>query len=104
MKRIVSVEHGARDMSYKLRGVALPENLKSSLDAYAEFGRPTGGFLEACLSNDLRAAVSLADKSSIRALPVIVGYLYNELPCGCWGSKAAVDKWLVKKAQERRNA
>jgi hypothetical protein len=70
-----------------------PEWVKESLTAYAETGRPTGDFLEACLSNDLAEAVGRADPNSMRVLPDIVAFIYNRMPSACWRSREAVRRW-----------
>ena len=88
-------------MSYRFRGATLPESLQESLNAYADTGRPTGGFLEACIDNDLRAAVLHADETSFAAIPAIVGFLYNEMPSGCWGKQGAFSAWVERKHAER---
>lgn len=73
-----------------------------SLWAYAVFGVPTGGFLSAVLSNDLREAIARADEHNIMTLRQIVTYIYMKLPGPCWGSEARVDAWLLHHAEERR--
>ena len=67
---------------------------RESIDAYVATGRPTGGFLEAVLSNDLMDAFNRADESALGNLPHIVAYLYNEVPAGCWGSRERVAEWI----------
>ena len=67
-----------------------------SLKAYAESGQPTGGFLEAVLSNDLFGAVGKADNDNIETLPLICSYIYNEISSACWGSRDKVLAWLKK--------
>ena len=91
-------------MSYVFRGVTLPDHLKESLDAYVEHGRPTGGFLAACIDNSLRAAVSYADEDNIVIIPAIVGYLYNHCPRGCWGFPGASEQWIERKQKERESS
>lgn len=76
-------------------------DIKESLDAYAETGRPTGGFLEAVLRNSLFDAVGRADRENIQNLQQICGYIYNELPGSCWGSYEKVRDWKEKKRAER---
>ena len=75
--------------------------IKESLDAYAATGRPTGGFLRACLETDLAQAMGRADLGNRADLFDIVRYIYNELPGPCWGSVAKVGTWLKQKAEER---
>lgn len=65
-----------------------------SLDRYARERIPTGGFLRAVLSNDLRGAFGRADADNRAALADIVSYVYNFLPAACWGSPQAVAAWL----------
>ena len=73
----------------------ISENLKVSLDRYANSHIRVGGFLTAVLSNDLMAAFAKADPDSIPALHGIVGYCFNEIPGDCWGSPEKVRAWLT---------
>lgn len=70
------------------------EHIKESLKRYVENKIPTGGFLEAVLSNDLVGAIGRADSENINRLPEIVRYVYNALPPNCWGSREKVVQWL----------
>jgi len=79
----------------------IPDHLREALDAYAERGRPVGGFLTAVLEDSLSRAISCADEISLAALVDIVKYVYNELPSGCWGSRDKVDAWYKQKDRER---
>ena len=72
------------------------EDIKASLDRYVNDKIPTGGFLEAVLSNNLVEAVGRADSNNIQRIPEIVKYIYNNLPSNCWGDKETVTKWLSK--------
>ena len=67
---------------------------KESIDAYVDTGRPTGGFLEAVLSNNLFEAIGRADGRALDNLPHIVCYIYNETPSGCNGSNSKVNEWI----------
>lgn len=71
-------------------------HLIPSFDRYVQHKIPTGGFLEACLRNDLKEAVGRADNQNIRLLPEIVAYMYNELPSDCWGSPERVKRFLKR--------
>ena len=51
---------------------------------WVEKGSPIGGFLTAVLENNLSSAIACADEYNFPAIPAIVSYLYNEVPCGCW--------------------
>lgn len=86
---------------YVFRGIALPEHLRESLDAYIETGRPTGGFLEACICNELTLAIARADDDSLQAIPAVIGYLYNHAPTGSWGNRECMKAWLEAKRTER---
>lgn len=77
-----------------------PEIIES-IRAYADEGWPTGGFLMAVLSNDLKEAYGRADDGNIEAMYEIIKYCYNEIPSACWGSPEAVKEWIEKKQTER---
>jgi hypothetical protein len=79
----------------------IPEHLMESLVAYVNDGRPTGGCLEALLSNDLTEVMRRADEATMFAIPRVVGWLYNKAPMGCWGSKKNVALWIRAKAALR---
>lgn len=70
------------------------EHIKESLERYVEHKIPTGGFLEAVLSNNLADAVGKADNENIQRLPEIVRFVYTKLPSSCWGSPEKVKEWL----------
>ena len=86
--------------NYYFRGLIVPSHLIESIDAYVETGRPTGGFLQACIDNDLREACSRADNDNLPIIPAIVAYLYNECDSGCWGFKGAHDQWVRDKQHD----
>ena len=76
---------------------AIRPDVLDSLKRYIEHGIPTGGFLEAVLSNDLREAIGRADDYNMRTLPEIVSWIYNEAPSGCWGSPKRVTEWIYRR-------
>lgn len=78
------------DFTYK----SIPDYTMEALRRYIDQRIPTGGFLEAVLSNDLREACGRADENNQRVLPELVAYLYNEAPSSCWGSREKVVAWL----------
>lgn len=90
--------------SFTFHGRQVREDIIESLNAWGTIGRPTGGFLEAVLSNDLEEACARADYTNLWTLPAIVAYVYNELPGMCWGSPARVKEWpeLLRKRREER--
>ena len=78
------------------------EDIKASLDRYAQSGVPTGGFLRAVLANDLMDAMGRAYSENKYAIHEIASYVYNELPAECHGSYEKVDAWIKKKLEERK--
>ena len=81
----------------------IPDNILAGLERYAA-GSPVGDFLTAVFSNLLTEAVGRADAHSMRALPAIVCYVYNEMPPNCHGSRAVHDAWLQLHDAKRRGA
>ena len=55
-------------------------------------------FFIAVLTNDLRGAALYADEDNFEALAHIVGWCYNELPHGSWGSEERVRAWLTSRS------
>lgn len=88
--------------TYTFHGIRLPDELKASIDRYVSAGIPTGGFLQACIENDLREAVGRADHINMHALPAVIGYLYNDCPMNCWGRKGIFKEWIERKREERK--
>lgn len=88
--------------TYIFRGMVLPHDVQESIDNYVRYGIPTGGFLEACIDNDLREACATADENNLPIIPAIVAYLYNECPFGSWGFEGAHNRWVEKKLAERK--
>jgi hypothetical protein len=78
----------------RLIASGVPEHLWEGLIEYITARRPTGEFLRAVLSNDLKEAVGRADDASGPALGALVRFLYNFCPAPCWGSPRAVKAWL----------
>ena len=73
---------------------ALPTHLTPGLRRYVEERTPVGGFLTACLRNELHEAVMLCDDRTLATLRAVVFFLYNEAPSPCWGSPEKVKAWL----------
>jgi hypothetical protein len=76
----------------------VPSALQPGLMAYFDEHRPTGGFLQAMLENDLRTAVARADvmNATDKNLQAIVRYLHMCAPAGSWGDPEKVKYWLNK--------
>lgn len=74
----------------------IPNELRESLDRYAEHGIPTGSFLRACLENDFMQAACRCDRGNVQHLQAIAKYIYNDMPAACHGSPEAVRAWLAR--------
>jgi hypothetical protein len=75
--------------------IMIKSSIIEGLKRYVEQHSPTGSFLRAVLSNDLKESCFRADDDNLLALPEIVKYCYNELPTCCWGSPERVETWLA---------
>ncbi len=80
------------EVATRWRGI--PELILNAMARYFNEHHPVGGFLTACLMNDLGAAIDRADPWSLMALRQIVGAL-REGPRSAWGSREAVAEWLA---------
>lgn len=72
----------------------IPRHLQAALDRYVIEHIPTGSFLEAVLTNDLKGAIQNASDDSLDALPAIVAYVHNNTPHDCKGSREAYERWI----------
>jgi len=79
------------------------ESAIDSIDRYVLDGIPLGGNLRAIVSNDLRETIATADDHRRLALFPIVGYLYNDVPSSCWGSREKHDAWMAMEPATRRD-
>ena len=91
----------------------VPQHLQSGLQQYLDHGHVPGGFLQACLSNDLTQAVGRAGRGeggiTIEQLRAIVQFLYNCAPTESWGSEERMDAWAknptrVRLAEQRMHS
>ena len=82
----------------------IPIHMWAGLAHYIAEGRPTGGFLNAVLCNDLKRACNLADGDNQKVLYDYVVFLTNNAPAACWGSPERVKNWMeiAKQVQELR--
>lgn len=72
----------------------VPEYMRDSVEEYVQLGKPTGEFLAAVIQNNLKQAVMYADENNIGQLPAYMNYFYNYAPSDCWGSAAAMKRWI----------
>lgn len=75
----------------------IPQRTIDSLTRYLEDGVPTGGFMEAVLSNNLMESFGRADDENREALFEITRYIYNNLPSVCHWSKERYEAWIESK-------
>ena len=84
----------------------LPEYMRlsnltvDSMIEYIMLGRPVGHFLSAVFSNDMLGAFSHADQQNAMSMGLIVQFLYNEAPAGCWGSAEKSKTWMEHRGME----
>jgi hypothetical protein len=71
----------------------IPTNTILAINNHVLYGQECGSFVEAVLENNLGEAFSRADDYNQRAMFLIVSYLYNKCPMGCWGSVNNVKDW-----------
>lgn len=74
----------------------IPPNTLRSLNNFIMDGCPHGGsFISSVLENDLKGCVSNGDDNNLEMLAVIVKYMFNRAPMGCWGTKEKVKQWVA---------
>lgn len=91
---MTTTELGRKDLERVARDAGVPAHLTEGLIAYVTDHRPTGGFLEAVLSNDLSLALKRADHKSLAGLVPLVHFIVHHFPAQCHGSRAKVIEWL----------
>ncbi len=72
----------------------VPDRYRAGLARYFADHLPTGSFLRAILSNDLRQALARMDRPNLTEINGIFGFLTSVAPSNSWGSVSAVDDWL----------
>lgn len=74
--------------------VNIPPHLLESLQAYEETGRSTGQCLRSMISNNYFDAVLFgADQETMKAIPAIILYIYNDMTAQCHGSYEVYEAW-----------
>lgn len=82
------------DGPYQFREFYIPHRMMGGLERWVKQAIPPGDFLRAVLENDLMEALGRADDENIRNLAAYGGFLFNECPVECYGSKAKMVKWV----------
>lgn len=72
----------------------LPGHIRDGVLRYIEQGVPTGDFLRAVFSNDLKGAVCRADSTNQRAIVEIVQFMVWYAPAVCQGSPERYENWI----------
>ena len=72
----------------------VPPAIYDAVKRYVEEGREPGGFVLACLQNDLQMAVTRADPCNRERLQEIVWMLNSAIPSVSFGSPQKVRAWL----------
>jgi len=62
----------------------IPDATKEALWAWVQHGQRGGDFLDALIANDLMGVFAHADDLNRRYLPIIVLWLFNRAPAGCF--------------------
>jgi hypothetical protein len=75
----------------------VPLSVIYALESYVEHGKDPGGFLTACLCNDLRTALALSLNEYTTHIDETVEYIYTELPHFSRGSRERYDEWIYRK-------
>lgn len=90
-------EKGLRYVRGRLERAAetcgVPPHLREGIIAYALTGRPTGHFLAAFLSNDLKEAIGRADDVTLAGFRPLMQFVYGYLSSECWGDRETVAAW-----------
>lgn len=73
--------------------IEIPQRFRDSLGRWQHRGILPGGFLAAVLRGDLFDAFNRADAKSRPLIQKIASYIQRELPAGCYGSQANMDRW-----------
>lgn len=71
----------------------IPSYTLEALHGYINEGIPTGGFLDAVLSDKLFEALRCGDNQNLEALVPLTYYIYNECPSKSWGSRYIIDEY-----------
>ena len=79
----------------------MKKSTKGAIDRYVNDRIPTGNFLYAVLTNNLKDSFGLADEENMRDLFEIVQYCYWNIPSKCWGSPEKVKVWLNRDSEEK---
>ena len=79
-------------------GDSVPPHIWGGITNYVLYGKSTGDFLHAMLTNNLAGVMTYADLINLRTLHATYGFFYNctYVPSYCWGSEDKVKAWHEK--------
>jgi len=78
----------------EMASYGIPTHCREGLVKYIVYGVPTGGFLRAVLSNDLKETYATADDTNGHYVRNYVQFLYSVAPSACWGSPEKYEVWI----------
>ena len=73
----------------------IPDYMHDGIREYVKVGRPTGGFLYAVFTNDLKGSAMHADVENLFRLHQYAQLLCNGIPVGAQGSERKVNAWIA---------
>ena len=94
----------AKEIREKKEYEMIPIRFVIGLLNYSIHRMRVGSFLTACLENNLHQALSRADQQAQLIIPVIMQFIFQELPSDCWGNSVRVKEWLEEGERRRKNA
>jgi hypothetical protein len=96
-------EKGQREFDLRAEAAALgvPSHLVEGLVRYVVVGIKPGGFLYACLANDLLGAARRADPESLAGLGAVARFIIAHVPGRGVLSYENVDRYVTARAAER---
>ena len=71
-----------------------PEAYRHSLEGYVNYGDMPGHFLTAVLEGKLYEAFNRWDGIQPENLSILVKFIWNKLPSGCFGNEESVTAWI----------
>jgi hypothetical protein len=80
--------------NFTYQGKSIPAYMYRGIVSYVDDHVIPGDFLQAIISDNLKAAIANADDTNMWLLPVYVMFFYNYTPAACQGSHKAMISWI----------
>ena len=77
------------------RSLVIRQDMLVAIENYIDHHKPTGGFLEAIISNQLREALGRADPENLKNIQAFIAFFIWEAPSTCWGSPTEYKDWTT---------